>query len=313
MAESSSISVGTAGAGATRASSMKRFASRKSTTAFLLCSPLIILVAMFVIYPAFYAIYLSMLNKKMTAFVGLGNFAFLLKRHTFQLVIFQSCLFAISAVVLKALLGFILAHLMHNIPSGNQKIWRGLLLVPWVIPLALSTLTWWWMFDPSYSAFNWVLNQFGFANVPWLGVGWIARLCTIAVNVWFGTPFFMIMYLAALKSVPEQLYEAASIDGATARQKLVHVTLPMMRNIISITVLFSLITTFADFDIVRILTSGGPQDMTHVFATYAFQVGIQSGDIPLGAADSLFMFPILACAAFFVLRGVTQRTKEIAT
>jgi len=313
MAESSSISVGTAGAGATRASSMKRFASRKSTTAFLLCSPLIILVAMFVIYPAFYAIYLSMLNKKMTAFVGLGNFAFLLKRHTFQLVIFQSCLFAISAVVLKALLGFILAHLMHNIPSGNQKIWRGLLLVPWVIPLALSTLTWWWMFDPSYSAFNWVLNQFGFANVPWLGVGWIARLCTIAVNVWFGTPFFMIMYLAALKSVPEQLYEAASIDGATARQKLVHVTLPMMRNIISITILFSLITTFADFDIVRILTSGGPQDMTHVFATYAFQVGIQSGDIPLGAADSLFMFPILACAAFFVLRGVTQRTKEIAT
>ncbi|MEI7714016.1 MAG: sugar ABC transporter permease, partial [Rhodospirillales bacterium] len=238
---------------------MKRFASRKSTTAFLLCSPLIILVAMFVIYPAFYAIYLSMLNKKMTAFVGLGNFAFLLKRHTFQLVIFQSCLFAISAVVLKALLGFILAHLMHNIPSGNQKIWRGLLLVPWVIPLALSTLTWWWMFDPSYSAFNWVLNQFGFANVPWLGVGWIARLCTIAVNVWFGTPFFMIMYLAALKSVPEQLYEAASIDGATARQKLVHVTLPMMRNIISITILFSLITTFADFDIVRILTSGGPQ------------------------------------------------------
>jgi multiple sugar transport system permease protein len=122
----------------------------------------------------------------------------------------------------------------------------------------------------------------------------------------------MIMYLAALKSVPEQLYEAASIDGAGAVQKLFFVTLPMMRNIIAITVLFSLITTFADFDIVRILTAGGPQDMTHVFATYAFQVGIQSGDIPLGAADSLFMFPILAFAAFFVLRGVTRRTKEIA-
>jgi multiple sugar transport system permease protein len=315
MANGTSISAGMAPAAvrAGRKSSMQRFAQRKSTTAFLLCLPLILLVATFVIYPAFYAIYLSMLNKKMTAFVGLGNFAFLLKRHTFQLVIFQSCLFAVTAVVMKAFLGFILAHLMHNIPGSNQKIWRGLLLVPWVIPLALSTLTWWWMFDPSYSAFNWILNQFGFANVPWLGVGWIARLCTITVNVWFGTPFFMIMYLAALKSVPEQLYEAASIDGATARQKLFHVTLPMMRNIISITILFSLITTFADFDIVRILTSGGPQDQTHVFATYAFQVGIQSGDIPLGAADSLFMFPILAFAAFFVLRGVTQRTKEIAT
>ena len=315
MADGSSIPIGMAPASARagRKSSMQLFAQRKSTTAFLLCLPLMLLIVCFVIYPAFYAIYLSMLNKKMTAFVGLGNFAFLLKRHTFQLVIFQSCLFAVTAVVMKALLGFILAHLMHNIPSGNQKIWRGLLLVPWVIPLALSTLTWWWMFDPSYSAFNWVLNQFGLANVPWLGVGWIARVCTITVNVWFGTPFFMIMYLAALKSVPEQLYEAASIDGATAGQKLIHVTLPMMRNIISITVLFSLITTFADFDIVRILTAGGPQDMTHVFATYAFQVGIQSGDIPLGAADSLFMFPILACAAFFVLRGVTQRTKEIAT
>ncbi|MFO1027828.1 MAG: sugar ABC transporter permease [Acetobacteraceae bacterium] len=273
---------------------------------------MILLIAAFVVYPAFYAIYLSMLNKKMTAFVGLNNFAFLLKRHTFQLVIFQSCLFAITAVVLKALLGFIIAHLMHNIPGGNQKIWRGLLLVPWVIPLALSTLSWWWMFDPSYSAFNWILNQFGFDNVPWLGVGWIARACTIVVNVWYGTPFFMIMYLAALKSVPEQLYEAASIDGAGAVQKLFFVTLPMMRNIIAITVLFSLIVTFADFDIVRILTSGGPQDMTHVFATYAFQVGIQSGDIPLGASVSLFMFPLLAFAAFFVLRGVTKRSKEIA-
>lgn len=314
MADGTSIPIGvvTPARRTSGSSAMRRFAQRRSTTAFLLCLPLIVLVAGFVIYPAIYAIYLSMMNKKMTTFVGLGNFTFLLKRHTFQLVIFQSCLFAITAVVMKALLGFILAHLMHNIPGKNQKIWRGLLLVPWVIPLALSTLTWWWMFDPSYSAFNWVLNQFGLANVPWLGVGWIARLCTITVNVWFGTPFFMIMYLAALKSVPEQLYEAAAIDGAGTVQKLFFVTLPMMRNIIAITVLFSLIVTFADFDIVRILTAGGPQDNTHVFATYAFQVGIQSGDIPLGASVSLFMFPILAFAAFFVLRGVTQRTKDIA-
>jgi multiple sugar transport system permease protein len=315
MADGTSVPVGGINAsqgGARPNSSMKRFTQQRSTIAFFLCLPLILLVAMFVIYPAFYAIYLSMLNKKMTAFVGLANFAFLLKRHTFQLVIFQSCLFAISAVVLKALFGFIIAHLMHNIPGKNQRIWRGLLLVPWVIPLALSTLTWWWLFDPSYSAFNWILNQFGLANVPWLGIGWIARICTIAVNVWFGTPFFMIMYLAALKSVPEQLYEAAAIDGATAVQKLIHVTLPMMRNIIAITVLFSLIVTFADFDIVRILTAGGPQDYTHVFATYAFQIGIQSGNIPDGASVSLFMFPILAFAAFFVLRGVTKRTKEIA-
>jgi multiple sugar transport system permease protein len=120
------------------------------------------------------------------------------------------------------------------------------------------------------------------------------------------------MYLAALKSVPEQLYEAAAIDGANVIQKLRFVTLPMMRNIIAITVLFSLIVTFADFDIVRILTGGGPEDRTHVFATFSFVTGIQSGDIPLGASISLFMLPILGVAAFFVLRGVTRRTRETA-
>jgi multiple sugar transport system permease protein len=297
---------------ARRSGAMQRFARRRSTTALLLALPLILLIAGLVVYPALYAIYLSMLNKRMTSFVGFGNFSFLLKRHTFQLVIFQSCFFAVSAVILKAFIGFIIAHLMHNIPSRNQRLWRGLLLVPWVIPLAMSTLGWWWLFDPSYSAFNWILNALGFQSVPWLGDAWTARLCVVAVNVWFGTPFFMIMYLAALKSVPEQLYEAAAIDGAGAIQKLFFVTLPMMRNIIAITVLFSLIVTFADFDIVRILTAGGPQDTTHLFATYAFVVGIQSGDIPLGASVSLFMFPILAVAAFFVLRGVTRRSKEMA-
>ncbi len=289
-----------------------RLAHRRSTVAFLMSLPLILLVGGLMIYPAFYAIYLSMLNRRMTAFVGLDNLFFLLRRPTFQMVIFQSCLFAVTAVVSKAFLGFTIAHLMHGIGGRQQRILRGLLLVAWVLPLALSALTWWWLFDPSYSAFNWVLNQFGLKSVPWLGDGWTARFCTIVVNVWYGTPFFMVMYLAALKSVPEQLYEAAAVDGAGGVQRLLYVTLPMLRNIIAITVLFSLIVTFADFDIVRILTSGGPQDMTHVFATYAFQVGIMSGDIPLGANVSLFMLPILAVAAFVILRGVTRRSREIA-
>ncbi len=295
---------------ASRPGGMRRFMRRRSSIAFLMCTPLIALVLALVVYPAVYAIYLAMLNKKMTKFVGLDNFTFLLSRPTFQQVIFQSVLFAVSAVILKALIGFILAHLMHNIPSRQQKVWRGLLLVPWVIPLAMSTLGWWWLFDPSYSGFNWIIQGLGGPQIPWLGATWWARFSVILVNTWYGAPFFLIMYLAALKSVPEQLYEAASIDGAGFWQKLWHVTLPMMRNIISITVLFSLIITFANFDIVRILTNGGPQDQTHLFATYAFQVGIQSGDIPLGASVSLFMFPILAVFAFFVLRGVTKRSKE---
>ena len=291
---------------------MRRWLARRSTTAFLMCLPLILLIGGLVIYPALYAIWLAMLNKRMTHFVGFSNFTFLLKRDTFHLVIFQSCLFAISAVIAKALIGFVLAHLMHAIPGERQRIWRGLLLVPWVVPLALSTLGWWWLFDPSYSAFNWVLARLGLSGVPWLGqTGW-ARFSMILVNTWYGAPFFMIMYLAALKSVPEQLFEAAAIDGAGAWGKLRYVTLPMMRNIISITVLFSLIVTFADFTIVRILTNGGPRDTTHIFATYAFQVGIASGDIPLGASVSLFMLPILAVASFFILRGVSRRDRDMA-
>ena len=293
-----------------RRSSMQALLRRKSTIAFIMTIPLLIIILGLVVWPSVYSIYLSMLNKRMTKFVGIDNFLFLLKRETFQMVIFQSVFFAVTAVILKAIIGFILAHLMHNIPTSNQRLFRGLLLLPWVIPAAMSTLTWWWLFDPSYSAFNWALNAIGAPSVPWLGETWWARFAVILVNTWIGAPFFMIMYLAALKSVPEQLYEAAAIDGANAVQKLIHVTLPMMRNIISITILFSLIITFANFDIVRILTNGGPQDQTHLFSTYAFQVGIQSGDIPLGASVSLFMLPLLALFAYFILSGVNKRTKE---
>ncbi|MBY0334785.1 MAG: sugar ABC transporter permease [Acetobacteraceae bacterium] len=312
MADGSAIAAGRvpATAGQPRTGTLKRMARRRSTLAFLMALPLLAVIAGLVIYPFFYAIELSMLNKRMTRFVGIDNFTFLLGRETFQLVIFQSVLFAVTAVIAKALIGFVLAHVLHALPAKGQRKWRGMLLVPWVIPPAVSTLAWWWLFDPSYSAFNWMLAVFGAGPVPWLGdAGW-ARFAVILVNTWYGAPFFMIMYLAALKSVPDQLYEAAAIDGATGIQKLRYVTLPMMRNIISITVLFSLIVTFANFDIVRILTNGGPQDRTHLFGTYAFQVGIQSGDIPLGAAVSLFMFPLLAVFAVLILRGVNQRTKE---
>jgi multiple sugar transport system permease protein len=175
----------------------------------------------------------------------------------------------------------------------------------------MSTLAWLWLFDPSYSAFNWIFHQLGFGSISWLGeTGW-ARFSVILVNIWAGAPFFMIMYLAALKSVPEQLYEAASIDGATWWQRIWYVTLPMMRNIIAITALFSTIVTFANFDIVRVLTSGGPLTSTHLFATWAFKVGIESGDIPQGAAVSLFMVPILAFAAAFILRDISRRGSEV--
>ena len=294
-----------------RRNSLHKLMQRRSTIAFLMALPLILLILILVAYPTGYAIWLAMLNKSMTKFVGFGTFEFLLKRQTFWDIVFQSCLFAITAVIFKALIGFIVAHFVHNIPTKGQRKWRGMLLVPWVIPPAMSTLAWLWLFDPSYSAFNWILMHFGIDRIPWTGETDWARFSVILVNIWVGAPFFMIMYLAALKSVPEQLYEAASIDGATWWQRIWYVTLPMMRNIIAITALFSLIVTFANFDIVRVLTAGGPLTSTQLFATWAFKVGIESGDIPQGAAVSLFMVPILAVAATFILRDINKRGSEV--
>ena len=290
--------------------SLRATLKRKSTTAFLMTLPLILLIGILVVYPAFYSLHLATLNKSMQRYVGFGNFTFLFKRETFWMVVEQSCIFAVSAVIFKALIGFIVAHFVHNIPGKKQRKWRGMLLVPWVIPPAMSTLAWLWLFDPSYSAFNYTLSFFHIGPIPWLGEAAWARFSVILVNVWYGAPFFMIMYLASLKSVPDQLYEAAAIDGANWWQRIWFITLPMMRNIIAITTLFSLIVTFANFDITRILTNGGPLDHTHIFATWAFRVGIEGSDIPLGASVSLFMVPILAVAAIFILRDITKRGNE---
>ena len=289
---------------------MLNFWHARSTLAFLLCMPLIAIIGGLIVYPFFYSINLSMLNKAETEYVGLDNFLFLMDRTTFWMVVRQSVLFTVVAVLFKALIGFVCAHLIHNVSERGQRVWRGLMLVPWVIPPALSTLGWWWQFDPTYSAINWQLVNFGGPHIPWLSETFWARTAVILVNVWYGAPFFMIMYLAALKSIPEELYDAAKVDGASAWQRLVYVTLPMMRNIVAITMLFSTIVTFANFDIVRVLTGGGPRNTTHLFGTYAFHLGIRSGDIPLGAAVSLFMFPILALFAFFILRDVRHRASR---
>src|SRR5437763_7833270 len=178
-----------AGRGVRRRGGLHAAMKRKSTMAFLMTLPLILLIGFLVVYPAFYSIHLASLNKSMQRFVGFGNFEFLFRRETFWLVVRQSCLFAITAVLFKALIGFIVAHFVHNIPAKGQRKWRGMLLVPWVIPPAMSTLAWLWLFDPSYSAFNWLLALGGIGPVSWIGdAGW-ARFSVILINIWIGAPF----------------------------------------------------------------------------------------------------------------------------
>jgi multiple sugar transport system permease protein len=290
--------------------SLRKLMQRRSTIAFLMTLPLITLIVGLVAYPAGYAIYLSMLDRTTTRFVGLANFAYLIGRDRFWMTVWQTCLFAFMTVVLKSIIGFVAAHLMHNIPTKGQRKWRGMLLVPWVIPPTMSILAWRELYDPSFGAFNWMLVHLGMDRIFWLGeTGW-ARFSVILVSVWLSTPFFMIMYLASLKSVPEELYEAASIDGATWWQRTRYVTLPMTRNIIAITMMFSLIGSFAGFTLVAVLTSGGPLGTTQVLGTYAFLVGILGGHLPMGAAVTLFMVPVLAVVATFLLRGIAKRGSE---
>src|SRR5689334_18361960 len=156
------------GAARVKTTGLHRFVRRRSTIALLMCTPLILIILLLIIYPALYSIYLSMLNKAQTRFIGLSNFTFLMSRDTFWMVVEQSTIFALSAVFFKALIGLITAHLVNNLPVKGQRKWRGMLLVPWVIPLALSTLGWWWMFDPTNSAFNYTLKSMGFNWIPWL-------------------------------------------------------------------------------------------------------------------------------------------------
>jgi multiple sugar transport system permease protein len=282
----------------------------RSTIAFLMTLPLIALLASLVAYPAGFAVYLSMLDRTTTRFVGLANFARLAGSERFWTIVVQTCLYALIAVALSAILGFVVAHLVNNIPALRQREWRGLLLLPWVIPLAMSVPAWRLLFDPSFSSLNWILEQGGIGRINWfVDAGW-ARFAVVLVTVWSTAPFFLVMYLAALKSVPEELHEAASIDGATWWQRMRYITLPAIRNVVAVTALYALIVIFTGFTTVNVLTNGGPLGATQVLGTAAFGIGILGGNLPLGAAVALGMVPILAVAAVFLLRGIVRRGTE---
>jgi multiple sugar transport system permease protein len=290
--------------------SLRKLLRRRSTIAFLMTLPLITLIVVLLAYPMSYAVYLSMLDRHLTRFVGLDNFTLVIGRSSFWRVLYQTSLFTIAAVSVKAIIGFVMALLMHNIPAKGQRWWRGMLLVPWVIPPSMSGLAWRQLFDPSYSPFNWILERLGMHSIFWLGDTDWARFCVIVVTVWFGAPFFMIMCLAWMKSVPEEIYEAASIDGANGWQRLRYVTLPLMRNAIAIIMLFSVIGGFTGFTIVAVLTGGGPLQTTNVLATFAFGIALLRGNSSLGAAVSLCMLPVLAVAATLILRGIAKRGSD---
>jgi multiple sugar transport system permease protein len=278
----------------------------------LFITPALILILLLVAYPFCIAIYFSLSNSfigRPSHFIGLTNFIRLWDADAFRQTFQNAFVFTGISVAFKLVFGISLALLL------NQQLWfkrliRGAVLLPWVIPTALSTLGWWWMFNSLYSVVNWTGISMGLLDPPgpnWLGQKYYAMAAVVTVNVWRGLPFFAITILAGLVAIPKELYEAAQADGAGAWARFWFVTLPMLKPVLAIVVLFSTIFTFSDFNIVYVLTHGGPINATHLFATYSRMIGLESGRIGEGAAISLYLFPLLMFVVWAQLRFVRKQ------
>jgi len=272
-------------------------------TGLALVLPALLWIGLLVAYPFAMALYYSVsgtvVGRGTGPFVGLAHFRALLADDTFRQTLQNSFVFTTVAVSAKTVLGVLLALILYR-RLRLKRLIRGLVLLPFVIPTALSTLGWLWMYDSLYSVITWTLNRailapigLGPVEVNWLGSPVLAMASVIVVNIWRGLPFFAITVLAGLTAIPTEFYEAAAVDGAGRWERFWHVTYPLLRPILAIVILFSTIFTFADFNIVYVLTRGGPQESTHLFATLSHAIAFESMQLGRGAAVSLFMFPVL--------------------
>ena len=280
---------------------------------YALLAPAGILILGLVAYPFLVALGFAVSDKvigKPGHFVGLQNFLTLLQWPVFLQTVVNSFIFTFYALLLKVGLGMALALLMHQVVRG-KNFFRGAVLLPFIVPTALSTVAWWKMLDPQYNIFNWLGVQLGlFTQGPnWLGDPFWAKVAVILVNAWRGTPFFAISILAGLVAIPPDLYDAAKVDGAGPMNRFWHITLPLLKPILSVVMLFSIIFTFADFDIVWVLTRGGPTNSTHLFATLAYQTGLVSSKLGEGAAIALFLFPVLVVTVIVQLHLIRKETE----
>ena len=273
--------------------------------------PAFVLIASLVAFPFAMAIYFSLSDYWVGSpgsFVGLANYREILGNETFRQTVQNSFVFTGIALTFKTVLGVWLAVLLAR-DLRFKRLIRGAVLLPFVIPTALSTLGWWWMFDSLYSVVNWTAIRLGIISPPgpnWLGQAAYAMAAVIIVNIWRGLPFFAVTTLAGLVAIPREFYEAAEVDGASAWQRFWHVTLPLVKPVLAVVILFSTIFTFSDFNIVYVLTRGGPMNTTHLFATLGYQIGLNGGNLGQGAAILLFMLPLLGMVVFFQLRYIRK-------
>jgi multiple sugar transport system permease protein len=286
---------------------------RETVIGPLMVAPAALLLVVLIAYPFCVAIYLSFTDRLIAradtgVFIGLQNYINLLGDSIFRRTAKNTFNFALTAVFFKLVFGMLMALVLNEVKVFKNLL-RGLMLLPWIVPTSLSALGWLWMFDSEFSILNRILLELGLIDqkIIWLGMPATAMFAVQLVNIWRGIPFFGISLLAGMQSIPEDLYEAAEIDGANGWHKFWRITMPLLMPVTVVVTLFSIVQTFADFQIVYVLTRGGPVNSTHLFATLTHQTAIIAGKLGEGAAISLFMLPVLVIAVVFQLRYLQRQ------
>ena len=273
----------------------------------LLIAPALAYIALLVGFPFFFAIYLSLTDATVGAphgqFIGLANFSEVIHSRSFQIALKNTFAFTLISQALIIVLANILALLLSTDFRGKGLV-TFLILLPWVAPVSLTTIAWLWIFHARFSIIDWFLRQLGLldGNLFWLGRPDLAFISVIVVHVWRMLPFSTVILLAGHSSLPRDVLESAQVDGAGFWRILFQIKLPLLLPILSVAVLFGTVFTFSDMAVVYVLTRGGPYDTTHVLSSLAYFKGIFGGNLSVGAAISLFLFPVLLVVAFFILR-----------
>jgi multiple sugar transport system permease protein len=271
---------------------------RQGVLAYVLLLPGVLILAAFIGWPFITSLWLAVTDQSVSTsvvhFVGLDNFTDELRSQIFLQTVRNTFVYTGVTVVFKLAFGIGLAVLMNQ-SFRLKNIARAALLLPWIVPTALSAIAWLWLFDATFSVFNWVIVRSGLADrgINWLGEGAWAMTSIIIANIWRGTPFFAISILAGLQTVDRELLDAAAVDGASPWQRFWRITIPLIRPVVLIVLLFSTVWTISDFQLVYVLTRGGPANSTHLLGTLAYDVAVRAGQLSQGAAISLYMFPVL--------------------
>ena len=289
----------------------EKFQNNRNALGWAFMLPAAVLLLLFLTYPLGLGTWLGFTDAKVGrdgVWIGFENFAYLITDSVAQLALFNTLFYTVVASIFKFILGLYLAILLNkNLPF--KSFFRAVVLLPWIAPTALSAIAFWWIYDSQFSIISWTLMRMGLIDhyIDFLGNPWNARFSTIAANVWRGVPFVAISLLAGLQTISPSYYEASALDGATPWQQFRHVTLPLLTPIIAVVMTFSVLFTFTDFQLIYVLTRGGPLNATHLMATLSFQRAISGGALGEGAALATLMVPFLLGAIMFSYFGLQRR------